>query len=291
MPVSPYIGRFAPSPSGPLHFGSLVAALGSYLQARTQGGRWLLRIEDIDPPREVSGAADLIQRQLEAFGLQWDNNVLFQHTRHHAYDQALRYLQQHDHLFACSCSRAALAKKNYYDGHCVSLNYALKHGFAWRVKAANRDLSFDDGVFGHCRFLDAERDAFIVHRRDGLYAYQLAVVVDDIEQGISEIVRGADLLDATPRQRYLWQLLGRTPPRFVHLPLVKTANGLKLSKQNHAPALTLNACSAQLCMALTALNHPPPAELIGAAPATLLAWAITQWQLSRVPTALPALPD
>lgn len=291
MSAKPYIGRFAPSPSGPLHFGSLLVALGSYLQARAQHGKWLLRIEDIDPPREIDGAADLIQRQLEAFGLLWDDAVLFQSTRHQAYDEALQFLRQQNLLFGCACRRKTLATQSYYHGTCLSRNLPLHDGFAWRLKAANVDLTFHDQVFGACRFEPAERDAFIVHRRDGLYAYQLAVVVDDIAQGISEVVRGADLLDATPRQLYLWHLLGHAPPHFAHLPLVLNADGLKLSKQNHAPALDLHNCSTPLFQALSALNHSPPTELHGAPPSALLAWAVTHWRLERVPRQLPALPD
>ncbi len=284
-----YIGRFAPSPSGPLHFGSLVAAVGSYLQARAHNGQWLLRIEDIDPPREVKGAADVIQRQLEAFSLRWDGEVVYQSQRHALYDQHLAHLQKRGLLFACECSRRELLQHTYYHGNCLEKNLPIRHGFAWRVRAAHAPLHFVDGLFGDCRFESAEHDAFIVHRRDGLYAYQLAVVVDDIAQSVTEIVRGADLLDATPRQIHLWRLFGHTPPSFVHLPLVVTGNGLKLSKQNHAPALDLKACSIQLAAALTALNHAPPNELLGAPPAELLSWAVAHWQLGQVPKQLPPI--
>lgn len=276
------IGRFAPSPSGPLHFGSLVAALGSYLSAKAQGGQWLLRMEDIDPPREPAGAAATILQQLRAFGLQWDDAVLYQSTRSDRYDAVLASLAERGLLYGCSCSRRELqANGGRCANHCRERALPLADGVAWRLLAGNEPLPFDDAVFGPCRFPETEQDEVVLKRRDGLYAYQLAVVVDDIDQGITEIVRGADLLDATPRQLYLWRLLGHTPPRFAHLPLVVGADGRKLSKQNYAPAISEREALPLLKDALTVLGQPVPAvDRVD----LLLSRAIADWRLDRVPT-------
>lgn len=279
--MPPVIGRFAPSPSGPLHFGSLVAALGSYLSAKSQGGQWLVRMEDIDPPREQAGAADTILRQLTAFSLQWDGTVLYQSTRSGRYDEVLQQLQQRGLLYGCDCSRRQLQENGgRCSNACRQRGLPLQDGVAWRLIAGTEPLPFDDAVFGHCRFPDTEQDDVVLKRRDGLYAYQLAVVVDDIDQGVTEIVRGADLLDATPRQLYLWRLLGAPPPRWAHLPLMVQADGRKLSKQNYAPAISGSDALTLLREALAVLGQPRP--LADNIPA-LLAEAIGQWQLANVP--------
>ncbi len=279
--MSVVVGRFAPSPSGPLHFGSLVAALGSYLSAKAQGGRWLVRMEDLDPPREPVGAAATILQQLQAFGLHGDGVVLYQSSRHDRYEAVLGELAARGLLYGCGCSRRELQAN---DGRCANRcrdrALPLADGVAWRLLAGNQPLPFDDAVFGPCRFAATEQDEVVLKRRDGLYAYQLAVVVDDIDQGVTEIVRGADLLDATPRQIYLWQLLGRSPPRFAHLPLIVGADGRKLSKQNYAPAIAGNDALTLLQQTLTVLGQPVPAvDNV----TELLARAVAQWRLDRVP--------
>ena len=279
--MSTVAGRFAPSPSGPLHFGSLVAALGSYLSAKAQGGRWLVRMEDLDPPREPAGAAATILQQLQAFGLQGDGAVLYQSTRHDRYDAVLSTLAARGLLYGCACSRRELQAN---DGRCANRcrerGLPLGDGVAWRLLAGNEPLPFDDAVFGTCRFPATEQDEVVLKRRDGLYAYQLAVVVDDIDQGITEIVRGADLLDATPRQLYLWRLLGHAPPRFAHLPLVVGSDGRKLSKQNYAPAIAAGDALSLLKQALAVLGQPEPtADTV----TELLAQAVATWRLDRAP--------
>ncbi|HEX4911624.1 MAG TPA: tRNA glutamyl-Q(34) synthetase GluQRS [Permianibacter sp.] len=275
------IGRFAPSPSGPLHFGSLVAALGSFLSAKSQGGLWRVRIEDIDPPREPAGAAATILQQLQAFGLHWDGVVLYQSSRHDRYDEVLQQLARLGLIYGCACTRRELqGNGGRCANRCRERSLPLADGVAWRLIAGSEPLPFDDAVFGPCRFPETEQDDVVLKRRDGLYAYQLAVVVDDIDQGISEIVRGADLLDATPRQLYLWRLLGRTPPRFAHLPLVVGADGRKLSKQNYAPAISEADAVPLLKEALAVLGQPIPAtDRIE----PLLAEAVAHWRLDRVP--------
>lgn len=276
------IGRFAPSPSGPLHFGSLVAALGSYLSAKAQGGQWLLRMEDIDPPREPAGAAATILQQLRAFGLQWDGAVLYQSTRSDRYDAVLASLAERGLLYGCTCSRRELqGNGGRCANRCRERALPLADGVAWRLLAGTEPLPFDDAVFGPCRFPETEQDEVVLKRRDGLYAYQLAVVVDDIDQGITEIVRGADLLDATPRQLYLWRLLGQRPPRFAHLPLVVGSDGRKLSKQNYAPAISESEALPLLKDALMVLGQEVPA--VGRID-QLLSRAVTDWRLDRIPT-------
>lgn len=203
-----YIGRFAPSPSGELHFGSLIAALGSYLQARARHGRWLVRIEDIDPPREVPGAAETILRQLEHYGLHWDGDVLWQSQRHHAYREALAWLHEQGLSYYCTCTRARIQSiGGIYDGHCRELHHGPDNA-AVRIRQQHPVTQFTDLLRG---IIHADeklaREDFIIHRRDGLFAYNLAVVVDDHFQGVSEIVRGADLIEPTVRQISLYQLL------------------------------------------------------------------------------------
>ena len=238
MTDSDYIGRFAPSPSGELHFGSLIAALGSYLQARAKGGIWRVRIEDIDPPREVPGAADTILRQLDRYGLHWDGEVLWQSQRHDAYRERLAWLRDRDLCYYCTCTRARIhSVGGIYDGHCRDLRLGAENA-ALRLRQTRPVLEFYDQLRGT---LVADeplaREDFIIHRRDGLFAYNLAVVVDDHFQGVSEIVRGADLIEPTVRQISLYQHFGWPVPDYVHLPLALNAEGNKLSKQNHAPAL------------------------------------------------------
>lgn len=234
MTDTQYIGRFAPSPSGELHFGSLIAALGSYLQARARHGRWLVRIEDIDPPREVPGAAETILRQLEHYGLHWDGDVLWQSQRHDAYREALAWLHEQGLSYYCTCTRARIQSiGGIYDGHCRELHHGPDNA-AVRIRQQHPVTQFTDQLRG---IIHADeklaREDFIIHRRDGLFAYNLAVVVDDHFQGVSEIVRGADLIEPTVRQISLYQLFGWKVPDYIHLPLALNPQGAKLSRQKH----------------------------------------------------------
>lgn len=280
----PYIGRFAPSPSGPLHFGSLVAALGSFLQARSQQGRWLVRIEDIDPPREMAGASSLILQTLEAHGLHWDGEVMFQSRRHARYDEIIEQLYRAGALYWCRCTRREImASGGLYNGHCRTLGLGAQDCAA-RLRQHHPVYRFDDELQGEIVVPAglAEED-FIVRRRDGLYAYNLAVVVDDMDSGITEIVRGADLLEPTVRQIALYQTLGAAVPGWVHLPLAVLADGHKLSKQNHAPALALDEVRPALWQALAFLGQCPPPELSAATVEEIIGWGIAHWRLAQVP--------
>lgn len=279
MTDTPYIGRFAPSPSGPLHFGSLVAALGSYLQARAHHGRWLLRIEDIDPPREMAHADTIILHQLASYGLHWDGEVLYQSRRQSAYHQVLDWLWQQGLSYACSCSRQRIQQLGgFYDRHCRQLRQPATQG-ALRLVQQHAIYQFQDKCYGLVNIPPslAEED-FILRRRDGLFAYNLAVVVDDHFQGISEIVRGADLLQPSARQISLYQTFGWPLPEFFHLPLVSDATGQKLSKQNHAPALPESDPRPVLVRALAFLQQPAPQGWQDLSTEQLLQQAISQWQ-------------
>ena len=281
-----YRGRFAPTPSGPLHLGSLVAALGSYLDARAAGGQWLVRIEDIDPPRCPEGADSTILRQLEAFGLTWDEEVLWQRHRHDAYQQALEQLIEQGLAYPCSCSRKQWQGFDTYPGWCRNGVRDASKPLAWRLRSdlAKRPISWHDRLFGKQQFDPATLGDVVLKRKDQLWAYQLAVVVDDAYQGITDIVRGYDLLDNTPWQHQLQAALHVATPRYLHLPLVVTADGQKLSKQNLAPALdeTPNGVRRQLFQALQLLDQAPPSALADEPPATQLAWAITHWSVARL---------
>jgi len=290
--ASRYIGRFAPSPTGPLHFGSLVAAVASWLDARAVGGRWLVRMEDLDRPRCEPGAADTILRQLEDYCLHWDGTLMVQSRRDDAYAAALAVLQAQGVAYPCACSRSQLAHapRNHegeiiYPGTCRNGLPLGADARAWRLRVQDVNTHFHDRIHGDLQ-QNLARDVgdFIVKRADGLFAYQLAVVVDDAYQGITDIVRGADLLWNTPRQMVLQTLLDVPTPRYAHVPLITNAAGQKLSKQTLAPALPESGRGEVLTQALAALGHPPPAELEGASPAELLAWASTHWQIENVPT-------
>ncbi|GGC94353.1 tRNA glutamyl-Q(34) synthetase GluQRS [Vreelandella lutescens] len=281
-----YRGRFAPTPSGPLHLGSLVAALGSYLDARAAGGQWLVRIEDIDPPRCPEGAASTILRQLESFGLTWDEEVIWQRHRHDAYQQALEQLIEQGLAYPCSCSRKQWQAFDIYPGWCRNGVSDATQPLAWRLRSdlAKRPISWHDRLFGEQQFDPATLGDVVLKRKDQLWAYQLAVVVDDADQGITDIVRGYDLLDNTPWQHQLQAALHVPTPRYLHLPLVVTADGQKLSKQNLAPALdeTPNGVRRQLFQALQLLDQAPPLALADEPPATQLAWAITHWSVAHL---------
>jgi len=289
----PYRGRFAPSPTGPLHFGSLVAAVGSYLDARAHGGQWLLRIEDIDAPRTMAGAADGILRTLESFGFEWDGEVLVQSRRLDLYHAALVRLQLDGEAYPCACSRSEIAAAGrqrsvdgglIYPGTCRAGLAAGVAARAWRLQVPDRELRFVDRVQGAARQnLQREVGDFVLLRADGQYAYQLAVVVDDAEQGVNAVVRGVDLLDSTARQIWLQQRLGLPTPSYAHLPVVVNAAGEKLSKQTQAAAVIPSGGSALLARASGFLGHPLPGELSGAAVAEFWRWAIANWSMTRVP--------
>ncbi len=286
-----YIGRFAPSPTGPLHFGSMVAAVGSYLQARSHAGIWRVRIEDLDPPREMPGAASDILRTLEIFGLHWDGEVMFQSQRSEAYLAALEELRCSNALYPCTCSRkeiaASAAAGQYgliYTGHCrVGTNRT--HGAqALRVLTHNTSIAFKDAIRGRfSQRIETECGDFVVRRADGLFAYQLAVVVDDAAQGITEVVRGSDLLDNTPRQIHLQQLLRYPSPGYVHLPVALNTQGQKLSKQAGAEAIGNQVPSQAVIEVLKFLGQRPPNHLGDCRVGEILGWAIDHWDLNKIP--------
>lgn len=291
---SQYRGRFAPSPTGPLHFGSLLAALASFLRARAAGGAWLVRIEDIDPPREQPGAADDILRTLEAFGFEWDGEVMYQGRREATYREALDALQRTGALYPCACSRKEIADSSLsgidgpiYPGTCREGLRGGRAGRAMRVRTEDRPMAFEDVWQGRQeRRLARDYGDFVVKRADGCWAYQLAVVVDDAEQGISEVVRGCDLIESTPRQLWLQQLLGLPAPAYAHLPVAANARGEKLSKQTFAAPLDARAPQPALIGALRFLGQSVPMELREASPAELLRWAIVNWNPAAVPREL-----
>ncbi len=279
-----YIGRFAPSPSGPLHFGSLIAAVGSYLQAKSQHGQWLVRMEDIDTPRMQPGIDSDILRTLEQFGLLWDGVVLYQSQRLPRYRDIFSQLQQQRLIYACQCSRQQIsAMGGTYDNRCGTLQLDADN-LAWRLRSNNVNTRFTDLLFGPQQIsTPLAQEDYIIKRRDGLFAYQLVVVVDDIDQGVTEVIRGADLLPMTPRQQALCSLLGAPIPAYGHLPLAVLQPGFKLSKQNHAAAISQWPQAEVLYKVLCFLGHPPPMALKQAPVAEQLSWAISQWQLTKVP--------
>ena len=283
MKDSHYIGRFAPSPSGELHFGSLIAALGSYLQARAQNGIWRVRIEDIDPPREVPGAAETILRQLDHYGLHWDGEVLWQSKRHEAYRERLAGLREQGLCYYCTCTRARIhGMGGIYDGHCRDLRLGAENA-ALRLRQTRPVLEFYDQLRGTIVADEPlAREDFIIHRRDGLFAYNLAVVVDDHFQGVSEIVRGADLIEPTVRQISLYQHFGWQAPDYVHLPLAVNALGNKLSKQNHAPALPEGDPRPEIMRALMFLNQDIEQEWRALSIEDLLKNAVANWDPQKI---------
>lgn len=283
-PAVAYRGRFAPSPSGPLHLGSLLTAVGSWLDARAAGGEWLLRIEDIDPPREQPGAAALIQQQLYDHGLHWDRDILWQSQRSTAYQQVLAQLQQLKLAYCCHCSRKQIKEQGGHQGPWCRRQQHQPPG-AWRFANLQAQLQFADLRLGQVAVPAAiAAEDVVLQRSDGLWGYPLAVVVDDLAQGISHVVRGADLLQATAPQLALMSALGATPPHYLHLPLVVAHPGFKLSKQNHAPAIDGRTAVANLRQALSLLGLPPPATLVGSDCHSLLHWALAHYQRQRLPS-------
>ncbi|CRY37495.1 tRNA glutamyl-Q(34) synthetase GluQRS [Yersinia enterocolitica] len=281
---SGYVGRFAPSPSGDLHFGSLIAALGSYLQARAEGGRWLVRIEDIDPPREIPGAAARILASLDHYGLHWDGPIIYQSQRHEAYRATLDWLEQQGLSYNCTCTRSRIQQiGGLYDGHCRD-RHLPPAGAAIRLRQTHPVYTFCDKLLGELHAVPAlAEEDFIIRRRDGLFAYNLAVVVDDAFQGVTEIVRGADLIEPTVRQIALYQQLQRPVPSYLHLPLALNHDGNKLSKQNHAPPLPNGDPRPILVEALKFLHQPLPECWQDLDLPLLLRFAVENWTLAAIP--------
>jgi glutamyl-Q tRNA(Asp) synthetase len=293
MPGTPlYRGRFAPSPSGPLHFGSLIAAVGSYLEARTQGGEWLLRMEDVDTPRNVPGAAANILATLSAFGFEWDGPVLSQSSRLDAYAAALEQLQNKGLAYPCACSRKEIADSAMrpaidgglaYPGTCRKGLPVGRQARAWRLRVEAQEIAFNDRLQGTiAQQLEHDVGDFVLRRADGLFAYQLAVTVDDEFQGISDIVRGADLLASTPRQIWLQRCLGFATPRYAHLPVATNAAGEKLSKQTLAPALDPGRTVEMLVMALRFLGQQAPDSVLRSTLPEVWKWAMDHWAFARI---------
>jgi glutamyl-Q tRNA(Asp) synthetase len=295
--TDPVVGRFAPSPTGPLHFGSLIAALGSYCLARRSGGKWLLRIEDLDTPRVMAGAADEIQRTLERLGLAWDGEVLFQSRRLYRYELALEQLRHKGLLFACGCSRREILASAphageegpIYPGTCRSgLNEGSRPS-SLRLRVFEKQICFMDGVFGRReQCLKSAVGDFVLRRADGLFAYQLAVVVDDAESGVNQVVRGEDLLLSTPRQIYLQSCLGYPVPVYIHLPLVLTPDGEKVSKR-HGTVTAMDKIEGGtlLWRALRFLGQPVPVELLRAPATEVLSWGVGHFALDLIPQNQP----
>lgn len=279
-----YIGRFAPSPTGPLHFGSLLAAIASYAEARRRQGQWLLRIEDIDPPREQPGADRRIVEALERYGFRWDGPVLYQSEARERHEALVAALLESGAAYPCSCSRKDLAEAPrgplgvIYPGTCRE--GAAGTETAIRVRTDDEPVAFEDRLQGRfSQRLESESGDYIIRRRDGLIAYQLAVVADDAAQGITEVVRGIDLLDSTPRQIHLQRLLGLPTPVYLHIPVAVNASGQKLSKLTGAEGIDPDRPAPVLLAALRALRQDPPDALEGASVADIWSWTLRNWGL------------
>jgi len=281
--MTSYVGRFAPSPSGPLHFGSLVAALGSYFQAKANHGSWLVRIEDLDPPREMPGATQAILEALQAYQLHWDGEVVYQSQRHHLYQAQIDTWLENGDAYYCQCTRKQIKQHGgFYPGTCRDKN--LKEG-AIRLKMTKPIASFFDLKHGTIQIPEQlVNEDFIIKRRDGLFAYNLAVVLDDIDQGVTEVVRGADLIEPTGRQISLYQILGQPEVSYLHLPLAIDDNGNKLSKQNHATAIDIDNPKPALLKAMTFLGFDIPEEIRASDITNILRWGCENWQLEQLPT-------
>lgn len=291
--VRPVVGRFAPSPTGPLHFGTLLAALGSYLLAKCSGGDWLLRIEDLDPPRVIPGSADTMLGLLEQLGFEWDGAVVYQSQRHARYQQIVEQLGDDGRVFSCSCTRREILASAphsgeegpVYPGTCRDGAHGERSERAIRLRVPDENIAYSDSILGlQSQNLEKEVGDFVLHRVDGLFAYQLAVVVDDIDAGITQVVRGADLLSSTPRQIYLYRCLNAVSPEYFHLPLAFGDNGKKLSKRNGTIGLVhLGNGSNMLWRALEFLGQSPPEELFHSSPEELLRWGRNNFQMTTIP--------
>jgi glutamyl-Q tRNA(Asp) synthetase len=290
--VTSYHGRFAPTPSGPLHFGSMVAAVGSYLDAKSNGGKWALRIDDLDPPRVAAGAVDSILRCLESFQLCWDGEVVFQSARANAYQSAMDRLRAGGFVYACACSRKEIGDAvggSAYPGTCRNGLAPGRTARAWRVRTDTAAIEFEDLLQGRVR-QDIEREIgdFVLFRADRVFAYHLACAVDDYAQGVTRVVRGADLMASTPRQIYLQRLLGLSTPEYLHLPVALNAAGEKLSKQTLADPVERGRTAVVLADVLRFLHHPPPDEVASAGVTALWQWAVPSWRRERLPSLLSA---
>ena len=285
------VGRFAPSPTGPLHFGSLVAAVASYCDAKSRAGHWLLRIEDVDLTRRVPGASEAMIRLLQQYGFRWDGEVVYQSQCTARYEEALHQLQQRGLAYPCTCSRKEIADSStqtgiegaLYPGTC--LQHPVKDGVAaaWRIRTPATTIAFEDRILGRQHHqMATDIGDFVIRRADHLFSYQLAVVVDDARQGVTDIVRGADLLHSTTRQIYLQQCLGLPTPSYAHIPLVVNAEGQKLSKQTLATALPEDNPAATLVAALQFLQQAPPKDADRWPLAQLWQWAFEHWQLWKM---------
>ncbi len=293
------VGRFAPSPTGPLHHGSLVAALGSYLLAKCAAGQWLLRMEDLDTPRVVPGVADDMLRTLELLGFAWDGEVVWQSRRGEAYQAALDQLVLRGDAYSCGCSRVEIARiasaphgsheGPVYPGTCRTGLAPGRPARSIRLRVPSEPLVFTDAIQGvFAQNLQEAGGDFVIRRADGLFAYQLAVVVDDAASGVNQVVRGADLLPSTPRQILIQQLLGLPTPAYAHVPLVTGPGGAKLSKRDNAVSLAkgldlVKHGGAVLCGCLRFLGQQPPAELSRASCREILAWATVHFEPSAIP--------
>jgi glutamyl-Q tRNA(Asp) synthetase len=281
-----YRGRFAPSPTGPLHFGSLVTAVASYLEAKTRSGQWLVRIEDLDPLREPSGAADSILRSLDAHGLSSDSPVRYQSRRQEAFARTIDKLCASRKAYVCTCSRKFLqATQGRHVNGCREGSVSpADQPHAIRFALDDEDSHWQDLALGpQHQVVRAEIDDPVILRKEGFFAYQLAVVVDDIDQGITDVVRGSDLLDMTAQQRQIFRALGAKTPNWLHVPVILNASGQKLSKQSGAPALDDRQASINLCSALAALGLNPPKELRNSSPASALAWGVDHYRRECLP--------
>ncbi|MDH5767143.1 MAG: tRNA glutamyl-Q(34) synthetase GluQRS [Gammaproteobacteria bacterium] len=291
LDIQNYRGRFAPSPTGPLHFGSLIAAVASYCQARSQKGTWLVRMEDVDELRNVAGAADTILRTLEAFGFEWDESVIYQTQRKDTYEYYLQQLFENNLIYRCTCSRRDLREHAtsgnlglIYPGTCDNKHYSAKIEAALRIRTQDRTIQFNDQIMGdYGHNLKQDLGDFIVKRRDGLFAYQLAVVIDDEFQQITDIVRGVDLLDSTPRQIYLQQSLNFHTPGYAHLPIAVNTLGDKLSKQTGAHGINKRHAVSELVKAMNFLGQTTEPGLENASLNTFWQWSMENWQLARIP--------
>ncbi|MEA3545773.1 MAG: tRNA glutamyl-Q(34) synthetase GluQRS [Thermodesulfobacteriota bacterium] len=291
--IKPVVGRFAPSPTGPLHFGTLLAALGSYLLAKCSSGSWLLRVEDLDPPRVIPGSAATMLSLLEQLGFEWDGEIIYQSRRSDRYRQTLMQLREQGLVFDCSCTRREILasaphpgeETPVYPGTCRNGASGSRAERAVRLRVTDENISYQDGIRGkQNQNLEKEVGDFVLHRVDGLFAYQLAVVVDDIDAGITQVVRGADLLSSTPRQIYLYRCLDIASPNYFHLPLAFGANGKKLSKRNGDFGLvTSENGSNRIWQALDFLGQSPPEELFNSPPEELLRWGLANFYAEKIP--------
>jgi len=288
-----YRGRFAPSPTGPLHFGSLIAAISSYAQAKQRRGKWLVRIEDVDLPRCNNESTTLILKALEAYGMHWDEEILYQSQRTDIYQAAMDTLLTKNMCYHCACSRKQIKENtnsnniSIYPGTCRNGVEKSKQARSVRLRTNDAIIQFKDEIQGQfSQNIYNNVGDFIIKRTDNLFAYQLAVVVDDYEQNITEIVRGSDMLDSTPRQIFLQQCLGYSSPNYIHTPLAINIDGSKLSKQAKAPAIDLNDPRPHLVKALHFLGQQPPHELLETDVNTIWVWAIQHWSVNAIPAVL-----